>query len=143
VRTKPGVDLCLQLRIAKEQKDALDNLYNPAGFVGPGDGHRLHRRWADSPAVAGGGGGNAISSVSGTQGCLVASNLWRVKQMPLINIVIALIVVGVALWLINNFIPMAGSIKTILNIVVVVSVAIWVLQAVGLWGRVTSYRFVN
>jgi predicted membrane protein len=69
--------------------------------------------------------------------------LRRVKQMPLINIVIALIIVGVALWLINNFIPMAGSIKTILNIVVVVSVAIWVLQAVGLWGRVTSYRFVN
>jgi len=51
--------------------------------------------------------------------------------MPLINIVIALIVVGVALWLINTYIPMAGSIKTILNIVVVVSVAIWVLQAVG------------
>jgi len=50
-------------------------------------------------------------------------------------------VVGVALWLINNFIPMASSIKTILNIVVVVAVAIWVLQAVGLWGRVTSYRF--
>ena len=63
--------------------------------------------------------------------------------MPLINIVLALIVVGVALWLINNFVPMAGSIKTILNIVVVVSVAIWVLRAVGLWGRVTSYRFVN
>jgi len=63
--------------------------------------------------------------------------------MPLVNIVIALIIVGVALWLINNFIPMAGSIKSILNIVVVVAVAIWVLQAVGLWGRVTSYRFVN
>ena len=60
--------------------------------------------------------------------------------MPLINIVIALIVVGVALWLINNFIPMAGSIKTILNVVVVVAVAIWVLQAVGMWGRVTSYQ---
>jgi predicted membrane protein len=63
--------------------------------------------------------------------------------MPLINIVIALIVVGVALWLINNFIPMAGSIKSILNIVVVVAVSIWVLQAVGLWGRVTSYRFTT
>jgi predicted membrane protein len=63
--------------------------------------------------------------------------------MPLVNIVIALIVVGVALWLINNYIPMASSIKTILNIVVVVSVVIWVLQAVGMWGRVTSYRFVN
>ncbi len=63
--------------------------------------------------------------------------------MPLVNIVIALIIAGVALWLINNFIPMAGSIKTILNIVVVVAVSVWVLQAVGLWGRVTSYRFVN
>jgi thiol:disulfide interchange protein len=63
--------------------------------------------------------------------------------MPLINIVVALIVVGVALWLINNFIPMANSIKTILNVVVVVAVAIWVLQAFGMWGRVTSYRFVN
>ena len=63
--------------------------------------------------------------------------------MPLINIVIALIVVGVALWLINNFIPMASSIKTILNVVVVVAVAIWVLQAVGLWSHVTSYKFMN
>lgn len=60
--------------------------------------------------------------------------------MPLVNIVITLIVVGVALWLINNYIPMASGIKTILNVVVVVAVAVWVLQAVGLWGRVTSYR---
>ena len=63
--------------------------------------------------------------------------------MPLLNIVVALIVVGVGLWLINNFIPMAGSIKTILNVVVVVAVAIWVLQVVGVWGRVTSYKFTN
>jgi predicted membrane protein len=60
--------------------------------------------------------------------------------MPLVNIVVALIVVGVALWLINNFIPMASSIKTILNVVVVIAVGVWVLQAVGLWGRVTNYR---
>ena len=63
--------------------------------------------------------------------------------MPLINIVVVLIVIGVALWLINNFIPMAGSIKTILNVVVVVAVAIWVLQAVGMWGQITSYRFTH
>ncbi len=63
--------------------------------------------------------------------------------MPLINIVIALIVVGIALWLINNFIPMAYSIKTILNVVVVIAVAVWVLKAVGMWGRITSYKFVN
>jgi hypothetical protein len=60
--------------------------------------------------------------------------------MPLINVVIVLIVVGVALWLINNYIPMAHSIKTILNVVVVVAVAVWVLQAVGMWGRITSYK---
>jgi len=60
--------------------------------------------------------------------------------MPLVNIVIALIIVGVALWLINRFIPMASSIKTILNIVVVVSVVVWVLQVTGLWGPISSYR---
>ena len=60
--------------------------------------------------------------------------------MPLVNIVVALIVVGVALWLINRFIPMAGSIKTILNVVVVVSVGIWVLRVTGLWGPITTFR---
>jgi hypothetical protein len=60
--------------------------------------------------------------------------------MPLINIVVVLIVVGVALWLINNYIPMARSIKSILNAVVIIAVVVWVLQAVGMWGRVTSYR---
>ena len=60
--------------------------------------------------------------------------------MPLLNVVIALIVVGVALWLINRYIPMASSIKTILNVVVVVAVCVWVLQAVGLWGQISSYR---
>ena len=60
--------------------------------------------------------------------------------MPLINLVIALIVVGMGLWLINRFIPMASSIKTILNVVVVVVVCVWLLQVTGLWGHVTSYR---
>jgi hypothetical protein len=27
--------------------------------------------------------------------------------------------------------------------VVVIFVAIWVLQAVGMWGRITSYRFTQ
>lgn len=60
--------------------------------------------------------------------------------MPLVELVIGLIVVGVGLWLINRFIPMASSIKTILNVVVVVAVVIWVLQAVGLWGNLSNYR---
>ena len=60
--------------------------------------------------------------------------------MPLINLVIALIVVGMALWLINRFIPMASSIKTILNVVGVVAVGVWVLQVTGLWGPISSFR---
>ena len=60
--------------------------------------------------------------------------------MPLINLVIALIIVGVALYLINRYIPMASSIKTILNVVVVVAVCVWVLQAVGIWGSLPNYR---
>ena len=60
--------------------------------------------------------------------------------MPLINLVFALIVVGVVLWLINRYIPMASSIKTILNVVVVVAVGVWVLQVTGLWGPLSNYR---
>jgi hypothetical protein len=61
--------------------------------------------------------------------------------MPLVNLVIVLIVVGVALGLINRYIPMASSIKSILNIVVVIAVGVWVLKAVGLWSKVIGYRF--
>jgi hypothetical protein len=63
--------------------------------------------------------------------------------MPLINIVVVLVVVGFVLWLINAYIPMAGSIKSILNIVVVIAVGVWVLKAVGMWGSITSYRFTQ
>ena len=58
----------------------------------------------------------------------------------MINLVIALNIVGVALWAINRFIPMASSIKTILNVVVVVAVCVWVLQVTGLWGPLSSYK---
>ena len=60
--------------------------------------------------------------------------------MPLIDLIVPLIVVGVVLWLINAFIPMASSIKTILNAVVVVCVGVWVLQAMGLWSHISTYR---
>ena len=47
------------------------------------------------------------------------------------QIVVALIVVGVLLWLVNRFIPMAGSIKSILNAVVVICVVVWLLNVFG------------
>lgn len=60
--------------------------------------------------------------------------------MPLVNLVVVLIIVGVALYLINRYIPMASAIKSILNIVVVVSVCIWLLQATGMWGSVSTFK---
>ena len=60
--------------------------------------------------------------------------------MPLIYIVLVLIVIGMGLWLINTYIPMAGSIKTILNAIVVIAVCVWVLKALDLWTTVTNYR---
>lgn len=50
----------------------------------------------------------------------------------LIHVIIVLIVVGVLLWLVNNYIPMDGKIKSILNAVVVIVVILWLLQAFGL-----------
>jgi hypothetical protein len=60
--------------------------------------------------------------------------------MPLVNVVIALVVVGLLLWLINRFIPMQGQIKGILNGVVVIVVVIWLVKVFGLFGYISQYR---
>lgn len=53
--------------------------------------------------------------------------------MPLMQVLITLILVGVLLWLVNRFIPMQGSIKSILNGVVVIAVVLWLLSVFGLF----------
>ena len=53
--------------------------------------------------------------------------------MPLIQLVLTLIVIGVLLWLVNSYIPMQGSIKKILNAVVVIAVVLWLLNVFGLF----------
>jgi len=60
------------------------------------------------------------------------------NSMPIINIILVLIVVGVVLWLINRYIPMQGTIKTLLNAVVVIVVVIWLLKVFGVWGNITA-----
>lgn len=60
--------------------------------------------------------------------------------MPLIEIVAVLIVVGVLLWLINSYIPMASAIKSLLNAVVVIVLIVWLLKVFGLWHYITSIR---
>jgi len=61
-------------------------------------------------------------------------------RMPLLQILVVLIVVGVLLWLVNQFIPMAGSIKSILNAVVVICVVLWLLNVFGLFHSLSRVR---
>ena len=63
--------------------------------------------------------------------------------MPLMNIVIALIVVGVLLWLVNQYIPMDAKIKSILNGVVVIAVVLWLLNIFGLFSSMSSINIGN
>jgi hypothetical protein len=63
-----------------------------------------------------------------------------VSIMPLTQVIVVLIVVGVLLWLINRFIPMAGSIKSILNAVVVIVVVLWLLSVFGVLGSLSNIR---
>ena len=60
--------------------------------------------------------------------------------MSLVSLIITLIVAGVLLWLINNYIPMDAKIKRILNIVVVVAVVVWLLNLLGLMDSLRGIR---
>lgn len=60
--------------------------------------------------------------------------------MPIINVILTLIVVGVLLWLVNSFIPMDDKIKKILNIVVVILVVIWLLTLFVPFGSLGTIR---
>ena len=60
--------------------------------------------------------------------------------MPLTQILFTLIVVGVVLWLINLFIPMAGSIKSILNAIVVIAVLWWLGNVFGFFHSMSHVR---
>jgi hypothetical protein len=49
----------------------------------------------------------------------------------LIHVVLVLVLIGVLLWLVNTYIPMAASIKSLLNVIVFVAVLLWVLHVFG------------
>lgn len=58
--------------------------------------------------------------------------------MSLLSILLVLIVAGIILYLVNNYIPMDGTIKRILNIVVVIVVIVWLLKVFGLFSYLTN-----
>jgi hypothetical protein len=60
--------------------------------------------------------------------------------MTLVHIAVILVIVGLIMWLINTYIPMAGAIKSLLNIVVFVVVLVWILQVFGLVGAIPGLK---
>ena len=56
--------------------------------------------------------------------------------MTLVDIVLVLVIAGLVMWLINTYIPMAAGIKSLLNVVVFVVVAVWLLQGFGIVGNI-------
>lgn len=60
--------------------------------------------------------------------------------MPILQILMVLIVVGVLLWLVNRYVPMQGTIKSILNAVVVIAVVLWLLNIFGLLHSLSHIR---
>ncbi len=60
--------------------------------------------------------------------------------MPLVQLIVVLVVVGVILWLVNSYIPMDAVIKTILNVVVVIAVILWLLSVFGVIGSISGIR---
>jgi len=60
--------------------------------------------------------------------------------MPIVHVIVVLVVVGVILWLINSFIPMARTIKAILNAVVIIAVVLWLLKVFGVLSYLSRIR---
>ena len=60
--------------------------------------------------------------------------------MPLVQLVLILIVVGVLLWIVNTYIPLDPMIKKIINIVVIVAVVLWLLSLFGLFAGLNNIR---
>jgi hypothetical protein len=60
--------------------------------------------------------------------------------MSVLQLILTLVVAGVVLWLVNNYIPMDGKIKKILNAVVVIIVLLWLLRVFGVWDSMSNMR---
>jgi hypothetical protein len=63
--------------------------------------------------------------------------------MSLLTILVVLIVVGVVLYLVNNYIPMDGKIKTILNVFIVVVLIVWLLSITGVFHYLGGVKILN
>jgi hypothetical protein len=54
--------------------------------------------------------------------------------VDIIQVLFVLVIVGVVLWLVQTYIPMAPPIKTVITVVVILFLCIWLLRLSGLMG---------
>ncbi len=60
--------------------------------------------------------------------------------MPLLSLIVALAAAGIILYCINRFVPMDGKIKTLLNVIVIVVLVVYTLQAFGVIDAMRGIR---
>jgi len=60
--------------------------------------------------------------------------------MSLLGLILALALIGFALWAVNTYLPMEATIKRVLNIVVLVVVVIWLMHVFGLLDELRTVR---
>jgi hypothetical protein len=52
--------------------------------------------------------------------------------MSIVGILLVLVIVGVCLYLVQTYVPMAAPIKTVITVVVVLLLVVWLLEAFGI-----------
>jgi hypothetical protein len=60
--------------------------------------------------------------------------------MPLINVIVVLVVVGVLLYVVESVLPIDATIKRIIHIIIILAVCIWLLQAFKIIGALGPIR---
>lgn len=58
----------------------------------------------------------------------------------MISILVALVIAGVLLWLLNTLVPMAPPFKTVINVLVCLFLFLYVLSALGIWSGFNNVR---
>lgn len=60
--------------------------------------------------------------------------------MTLLSFIIALVAVGVVLWVINKYVPMQEQVKKILNVLVILILVVWVLVTLGVFDAFSGVK---
>ena len=60
--------------------------------------------------------------------------------MSLIYLLLVLVIIGVALYLVETYIPMDPPIKVIIRVIVIILIIVWLLQAIGFMGPSVHLR---